>query len=89
MSLRNCGRLGEVLAGVDLDLEAQGLRRLVLRREAVDEVHPAFPEVPAGSAEPWIEHGANRVERVADRLGRHLYEVDVLGERTEGRKWSL
>lgn len=70
--------LGEVLAGVDLDLEAQGLGGLVLRREAVDEADPAFPEIAAGSAEPRVEHGAHRVERVADRPRRHLHEVDVL-----------
>ena len=70
---------GEMLAGVNLDLEAKAKRRRVFRLEAVIERDAAFALFPLRLAKPRIE---NRPESVHDRTGRfrqYLDEIDIFG----------
>ena len=67
-----------MLAGVDLDLQPHLQRWGVLGLESVDEVDAPLFQLALRLAQPRIQHTPNQVERLADRLGFDLNEVDVL-----------
>ena len=80
-------QLGEMLAGVDLDLEPQPQWRYVLGGETVHQVDPALLELPLWPAEPRVQDGANPIEGLTDGLRVHLHQIDVLG--VSGRRCEV
>ncbi len=70
--------LGEMLTGVDLDLELQFERWCILGLDAIDQVDPSLLEDTTRLPEPRIQNGTCPVEGPADRLGADLNQVDVL-----------
>ena len=68
---------GLVFAGVDLDLQLGLGRRRRLGREAEDQVNRMSRRLAAAWPEPG-EGTANSIDRLADRFGTDLDEVDVL-----------
>ena len=78
------GRFGEIqhrkmLAGIDLDLEAQPDRRYVLGQEPVAERHPALRLLPPRFAEPGVERVSQGVQHRTCRPGLYLNQIDILG----------
>jgi hypothetical protein len=53
--------------------------RLALPWLAVEPREDVLHEVSSRRTEPRIEHGPDRIEGVADWLGDHLHQIDVLG----------
>jgi hypothetical protein len=69
----------EVLARVDLHVEAHPGRREPLRVKAVHEADTALAPLALRLAKPRVEVRAEGVQRRTDWFGMHLHEIDVLG----------
>ena len=70
---------GEVLAGIDLDLEPQRNHRWPLGLESVDQSDPALLDNTPGLPQPAIENIAEDIQRATDGLGVQLHQIDILG----------
>lgn len=79
----------EVLARVDLDLQAEPPHRRNLGGEAIDERGGGRRPLPTRFAEQWIEPLPEAVEHISYRTSLDLHEVDVFGIPARRRQHDL